>query len=182
MSFRHLLQFGSGLCCYALAVSMYFYFPGLEPAFSDLNPFARAPGAWMDSLLVLLIALPALLGPLGMAVARRHARPRLALCCVALAAFFLVAAQASTLLYARVAVIALLTGQLLALGHKAKDSVPFNWMVYMGFMMAHFSFPDAEILAGANYLAGAYLFVAGALVLQGTWKIEDPRGFSVMVG
>jgi hypothetical protein len=82
-----------------------------------------------------------------------------------------------------VALLALLSGQLLALGIKAEKSVPWNWMVYLGFALAYFTFPDAGILGAANALAGLYLLAAGALLLAGDKPKRPKRSrYRVMIG
>ena len=100
-----------------------------------------------------------------------------------LGGLFLLAGAGNPLVYGRVALIALLTGQLLALGRRSADSVPFNWMVYLGFILANINYPDSAILSGVNFAAGGYLLFAGASLLSGRWEVSSKkRGFSVMVG
>lgn len=183
MSLKRLLPLSFGLCCYLLAVSMFFYFPGVEAwTFSAFHPIVH-PSGWVCGLLVLLVVLPAVIGPTALAdLARGHARIMLVSGCFGLAALFATAGSAVPLLYVRVALMALLTGQLWALGKHAKASVPFNWMIYLAFVLANFNFPDSQILAGADFLAAAYWLVAGVLLLRGKWKVERKSRFQVMVG
>jgi hypothetical protein len=183
MSLKRLLDFSFGLCCYLLAVSMFFYFPGVEDWTFSAFSLGIKPSAWICGLLVLIVMLPAVFGPLAVAArARSYSRSVVAACCFTLAALFTLAGGGTPLLYGRVALIGLLTGQLLALGYKSKESVPYNWMLYLGFSLANFSFPDSSILAGANLGAGAYLLAAGILVLKGKWMVEKKGGYRVMVG
>jgi len=134
-------------------------------------------------LLVFAVVLPALIGPLVFINrAKRFGKAKLAGGCLALAGLFLLAGLDAPPFYGRVALIALLSGQLLALGHKAKESVPFNWMIHIGFLIANLNFPDASILCGANFLAGAYLLGAGLLVLKDYWKPDANPRSQVRVG
>lgn len=180
-----------GLACCFTAISMFFLFPAVEAraasAFEVLAPADRyglTPGMWTHLLLVSTVALPGLLGPLLLVSrARRMGETKLILGCLVLAGLYLTAAFAAPLLWGRLALLALLSGQLLALGEKAPASVPYNWMVYLGFVIANLNFPDAGILAGANVLAGTYLGGTGAFLL--VKKLSPPRkkdGYRVMVG
>jgi hypothetical protein len=114
---------------------------------------------------------------------RRFTTLKLSAASLAISSLFLIAALHTPLLYGRVALLALLSGQLLALGIKAGKSVPWNWMAYLGFVLAYFTFPDAGILHAANALAGLYLLTAGIMLLFA----DRPKGpkrprFRVMVG
>lgn len=169
----HALWFSLGLFCHLFALSMFFYFPGVEDwTFSTLHPFglsspaALGPNLWINLLLVFAVVLPGVSGPvLLMQRGRRFGKANLIAGCLALAGLHLLAAFAPPLLYGRVALIALLTGQLLALGRSHGNSIFCNWMVYVGFLVANLDFPDAGILAGANCFAGCYLLCAGVLLL-----------------
>lgn len=185
MRLKPILDFSLGAGCYLFALSMFFYFPGLEAwTSSALGAMALPHPAWICALLVLVVILPAVFSPPALVSrARDYARPVLAASCGTLGSLFLVAASGSPLLYGRVALVGLLTGQLLALGRRAAASVPFNWMVYTGFILANINYPDSAILAGANFAAGGYLLFAGAALLLGRWEVSRKnRGFSVMVG
>lgn len=186
MSIKQLLDFSFGATCYLFALSMFFYFPGVEAWTSSALGHGVLPAsAWIYGLLVLLVILPAVTSPLVLVSrARTYARPVLTASCLSLAALFIMAGAESPLLYGRVALVGLLTGQLLALGSMSRDSVPFNWMVYLGFILANINYPDSAILASANIGAGAYLLFAGVLLLTGHWEVSSgkKRGFSVMAG
>lgn len=180
-----------GLACCITAISMFFLFPGVEAwTVSFLDPLASQnrlgvdPRVWITALLVSMVALPGVLGPLLLiASARRMGDTKLILGCLVLAGLFLTASFATPLLYGRVALLALLSGQLLALGEKAPASVPYNWMVYLGFVIANLNFPDAGILAGANAFAGAYLAGTGVFLL--IKRMSPPKkknGYRVMAG
>jgi uncharacterized membrane protein (DUF485 family) len=184
MNLRHAFASSFGLFCTLLAVSMFFRFPGVAAwAFSALPSAAVMPDASINLLLVFLVVMPAVLGPLVFILrARRFEKAKLGLGSIALAGLFLVAGLSSPALCGRVALVALLCGQLLALGIKAKESVPFNCMIFLGFLDANLNFPDADILPGVDFLACAYLLCAGALVLKGAWKPESNRRSRVMVG
>jgi hypothetical protein len=191
MNLRYVFDITIGLFGTLFAALMFFYFPGLQAwTFSTLHPFAAlkpsglGAGVWIHLLLVFAVVLPGVFGPIFLVTrARRFAALKLCGGCFALAALFLVAAAHTPLLYGRVVLLALLSGQLLALGIKEGKSVPWNWMVYLGFALAYFTFPDAGIVNAANALAGTYLLVAGALSLVG----DKPKGpkqsrFRVMIG
>lgn len=184
MSLKRFFDFSVALCAYLLAVAMFFYFPGVEDWTLSAFRINITPSAWIYGLLVFMVALPAVFGPLLVSArARGYARPVLAGTCFTLAALFTLAGAGTPLLYGRVALIGLLTGQLIALGRRSKDSVPFNWMLSLAFALANFNFPDSAILSGANFLAAAYLLIAGLLVFKRKWKVEKKnRGFRVMVG
>jgi hypothetical protein len=191
MNIKHALGFSLGLFCYLFAIAMFWYFPGVESwTFSALHPIASmrpmsvGPRVWINLLMALVVFLPGVLGPMLLITrARRYQRTKLIAGCFALAALYFLAGTGETLLYGRVALIALLSGQLLALGLKAEKSVPYNWMAYLAFILANFSFPDAGILACANFLAGAYLFGAGAVLLILARKTPTKKtGYRVMVG
>lgn len=185
MNLKQLLAFSAGAAAYLYALAMFFYFPGLEAWTSSLPGSASLPpAAWVCSLLVVLVALPSALSPLALASrAGSYIRPVLAAGCVSLGGLCLLASAGHPLLYGRLALLGLLTGQLLALGRRCADSVPFNWMVYLGFILANLTFPDPAILAVANLAAGGYLLFAGASLLLGRWEVPaGKRGFSVMVG
>jgi hypothetical protein len=180
-----------GLACCLTAISMFFLFPGVEAwTVSVLDPLASQnrlgmnPRVWITLLLVSVVALPGVLGPLLLiARARRLGDAKLIMGCLVLAGLYVTAAFAAPLLCGRVALLALLSGQLLALGEKAPASVPYNWMVYLGFVIANLNFPDAGILAAANVFAGAYLAGTGVFML--VKKLSPPRkkdGYRVMVG
>jgi hypothetical protein len=191
MNLKQVLDFSFGLFCTLFAISMFFFFPGMQAwTFSALHPFASfkpaaiGTGFWINLLMVFAVFLPGVFGPVFLVTrARRYAQTKLIGGCLALAALFLLAALGTPLLYGRVALLALLSGQLLALGLKAGKSVPFNWMVYLSFALANFTFPDSGILAGANCLAGAYLLIAGIVLLALARKSKPPQpGYRVMVG
>ena len=100
-----------------------------------------------------MVFLPGVFGPLLLVTrARRYVQAKLIGGSFALAALFAPRHHGRRrLLYGRVALLALLSGQLLAFGLKhPRRAFPCNWMVYLGFILANFSFPDAAILAGAN--------------------------------
>lgn len=184
MNLRHALDFSIGLFCYFFPISMFFYFPGVEAwTFTAFHPALLAPEIWINLLLVFAVVLPAIIGPLVFITrAKRFGKAKLAGGCLALAGLFPLAGLDVPPFCGRVALIALLSGQLLALGHEAKESVPFNWMMYIGFIIANLNFPDAPILCGANFLAGTYLFGAGLLVLKNVWKPEGNPRSRVMIG
>ena len=186
LNYRPILAFFLGAACYVLAISMFFYFPGVEDwTFAALRPLSLITPVSVYALLVVTVIFPALLGPVFLIGGARHfVRAKLAGGCLTLAFFFLAAAPLSVLLYGRVALIALLTGQLLALGSRARASIMWNWLVYFGFMLANSSFPDGAILSAANYLAGAYLLLAGLMIWKGKWETGDKEksSFRVMVG
>ena len=182
---KHLLDLSIGALGYLFALSMFFYFPGVEAWTTSNFGSASLPySAWLCALLVLLVAMPAVFSPLALAaLARDYARPVLAASCASLGGLFLLAGAGDPLLYGRVALIGLLTGQLLALGRRSPDSVPFNWMIYLGFILANINYPDSAILSGINFAAGGYLLFAGASVLSGRWEVASrKRGVGVMVG
>lgn len=191
MNIRYVLDIVIGLFGTMLAASMFFYFPGLQAwTFTTLHPIAAlkpavlGPGLWIDLLLVFAVALPGLFGPLFLVTrARRFAGFKLIAACLALSTLFLIAAAHAPLLYGRVALLSLLSGQLLALGIKAEKTVPWNWMVYLGFALAYFTFPDAGIIKAANALAGTYLLACGALLFAADRpkRSKDSR-FRVMIG
>lgn len=191
MNLRYVIDATLGLLATFFAALMFFYFPGLQAwTFSALHPFAilkpalLGPGVWINLLLVFTVALPGLLGPVFLATrSRRFATLKLAAASLAISSLFLIAAMHTPLLYGRVALLSLLSGQLLALGIKSGKSVPWNWMAYLGFVLAYFTFPDEGILQAANALAGLYLLGAGIALLL----TERPKGpkrprFRVMVG
>jgi hypothetical protein len=191
MNLRYVLDATLGLLGTLFAASMFFYFPGLQAwTFSALHPIAIlkpaliGPGIWINLLLVFAVALPGVLGPVLLATrSRRFTTFKLSAASLAISSLFLIAALHTPLLYGRVALLALLSGQLLALGIKAGKSVPWNWMAYLGFVLAYFTFPDAGILHAANALAGLYLLTAGIMLLFA----DKPKGpkrprFRVMVG
>lgn len=191
MILRQFVDFTLGICATLFAISMFFYFPGVQAwTFSALHPLASlrpaglGTGFWINLLMVFAVVLPGIFGPIFLVTrARRYARTKLVAGCLALAALFAIAAFATPLLYGRVALLALLSGQLLALGLKSEKSVPWNWMVYLGFALANFTFPDAAILAGANGLASAYLLAVGIVLAVQAGKPQPPkRGYRVMVG
>ncbi len=182
---KQILAFSIGAFAYLFALSMFFYFPGLEAWTATLPVSGSLPySTWLCSLLVLLVVLPSALSPLALASrAGSFVRPVVAAGCVSLGGLFLLAAGGHPLLYGRLALVGLLTGQLLALGRRCADSVPFNWMVYLGFILANFTYPDAAILSGVNMIAGGYLLFAGASLLAGRWHIPVKKsGYGVMVG
>lgn len=185
MSPKQILDLSFSAFAYFFALSMFFYFPGVEAWTSAAIGMASLPySAWVCGLLVLVVMLPAVVSPLAL-VARSGAYTRgvLSASCVALGGLLLLAGAGNPLLYGRVALIGLLTGQVLALGRRSADSVPFNWMVYLGFILANLNYPDSAILSGANFMAGAYLLFAGFSLLLGRWEVSgSKRGFSVMVG
>jgi hypothetical protein len=186
-SLKPILDFSLGVAAFLFACSMFFYFPGVEAwtssTLASLGPVSLPDSAWVCALLVLLVVLPAVFSPAVLVTrSRDFARPVLAASCAALGGLFLVACAGSPLLYGRVALVGLLTGQVLALGRRSPDSVPFNWMVYTGFILANINYPDSAILAGANLVAGCYLLFAGIALLLGRWEVSGKRGFSVMVG
>lgn len=185
---KPILDFSVGAAAYLFALSMFFYFPGVEAwtatGLAAIGTISLPYSAWICALLVLLVILPAIFSPAALvARSRDFARPVLAASCAALGGVFLVAGASSPLLYGRVALLGLLTGQLLVLGRRSADSVPFNWMVYLGFILANINYPDSAILAAANIVAGCYLLFAGASLLLGRWDVSTKNGgFSVMVG
>jgi hypothetical protein len=189
MNLKHALGFSLGLFCYLFAISMFFYFPGVEAwTFSALHPFAAfrpgvlGPRLGINILMALLVFLPGLFGPLLFILrARSYPRAKLILGCLVLAGLYALAGMGEPLLYGRVALIALLSGHLLAMGLRAERSVPYNWMLYLAFILANFTFPDRGILAAANFLASAYLLGAGALLLFGS-RPRKKQGYRVMVG
>lgn len=191
MNIRYVFDITIGLFGTLFAALMFFYFPGLQAwTFSALHPIAAlkpaalGAGIWIHLLLVFAVVLPGVFGPLFLVTrARRFAALKLGGGCFALAALFLVAAAHTPLLYGRVALLALLSGQLLALGIKAEKSVPWNWMVYLGFALAYFTFPDSAILNVANALTAAYLLASGVLLLADR-KPKGPKRsrFRVMIG
>ena len=184
MNYKHALDFSVGLFCYLFSISMFFYFPGVEAwAFSAFQPSLLTPDIWINLLLVLVVVLPAVIGPLVFILrAKKFAKAKLTGGCLALAGLLVLAGFHAPLLYGRVALIALLSGQLLALGSKEKESVPFNWMIYIGFIIANLNFPDAPILSGADFLAGAYLIGAAVLALKDFGKPAGKERSRVMVG
>lgn len=184
MSLKQFIDFSLGAFAYLFACSMFFYFPGVEAwTSSAIAPVSLPWSAWICALLVLLVILPAVISPIALVSrARDYARPVLAASCLSLGALFLLAGAGQPLLYGRVALVGLLTGQFLALGRKSRDSVPFNWMVYLGFILANINYPDPAILAGANYVAGSYLLFAGAYLLLGRWEVARKNRFTVSVG
>ena len=199
MNIKHAIAFSLSLFCYLFAIAMFFYFPGVEEwTLSALHPFAApfaaplaalepvaiGPRAWINMLMALLVFLPGVFGPLLFITrARRYANAKLILGSLAIAALFALAGMGEPLLYGRVALMALLTGHLLAFGLKVPESVPYNWMIYLTFVLANFSFPDEAILAGANYLTGGYLLGVGVLLFIRARKAPDKnRGYRVMVG
>lgn len=191
MNLRHVIDFTLGLLATLFAISMFFFFPGVQAwTFSALHPFASlrpagiGTGFWINMLMVFAVVLPGIFGPIFLVTrARRYVQAKLIGGSFALAALFALATMTAPLLYSRVALLALLSGQLLALGLKSEKSVPWNWMVYLGFTLANFTFPDAAILAGANALAGIYLFAVGVLLTMQARKPQPPKsGYRVMVG
>ena len=191
MNFKQVIDFSLGLFGTLFAISMFFFFPGVQArTFSALHPFAGlrptgvGTGFWINVLLVFTVVLPGIFGPVFLVTrARRFANAKLIGGCFALAGLFALAAMMSPLLYGRVALLSLLSGQLLALGLKAEKSVPWNWMVYLSFALANFTFPDAGILALANGLAGVYLLVTGVVLFLELRKPQPPKsGYRVMVG
>lgn len=186
MSLKQILDFTIGAFCYLFAVSMFFYFPAVEAwTLIRVGSALFSPSAWISALLVLLVVIPAVVSPVVL-VSRSHdyARPVLAAACLSLGALFLTAGFEAPLLYGRVALISLLSGQLLALGLRSRDSVPFNWMVYLAFILANMNYPDAGILSAANLAAGCYLLFAGSALVTGHWEISEKKkgGYRVMVG
>lgn len=191
MTLKQVFAFSLSLFCYGFAIAMFFYFPGVEAwthsalhPLAALKPVALGPRAWINILMALLVFLPGVFGPLLFITrARRYGNAKLILGSLAIAALFALAGMGEPLLYGRVALMALLTGHLLAFGLKAPESVPYNWMIYLAFVLANFSFPDIAILAGANYLTGGYLLGVGVLLFIRSRKAPDKkRGFRVMVG
>jgi len=191
MNLKHALGFSFGLFCYLFAISMFFCFPGVEAWTSStlhpiaaLRPAAIGPHLGINVLMALLVFMPGIFGPLLFITrARRHGNAKLILGSLALACLYALAGMGEPLLYGRVALMALLTGQLLAFGLKVPESVPYNWMTYLAFILANFSFPDPGILAGANFMTGGYLLGAGVLLFIRTRKTpEKKNGFRVMVG
>jgi len=191
MNLRYVFDITIGLFGTLFAALMFFYFPGLQAwTFTALHPIAAlkpsglGAGIWIHLLLVFAVVLPGVFGPLFLVTrARRFVILKLGGGCLALASLFLFAALHTPLLYGRVALMALLSGQLLALGIKAEKSVPWNWMAYLGFALANFTFPDAGIISAANVLTGVYLLASGAVLLRS----EKPKGpkqsrFRVMIG
>jgi hypothetical protein len=191
MNIRYVFDALIGLFGTVFAALMFFYFPGLQAwTFSALHPIAAlkpalfGPGVWIDLLLVFAVALPGVFGPVFLATrSRRFAALKMTAACLAIGSLFLIAAWHAPLLYGRVALLALLSGQLLALGIKAGKTVPWNWMVYLGFVLAYFTFPDAGILRAANAFAGLYLLASCALLLLADKPKRPKRSrFRVMVG
>ena len=191
MNLKHALRFSLGLFCYLFGMSMFFYFPGVEAwthtalhPLAPLRPMAIGPHLWMNLLMALLVFLPGLFGPLFfIARARRYANAKLILGSFALASLYVLAGAGEPLLYGRVALLALLSGHLLAFGLRCPESVPFNWMIYLAFVLANFSFPDAGILAGANFLTAGYLLGVGVLLLIRSRKAPEGKNrFRIMVG
>ncbi len=192
MNLKQVIDFSLGLFGTLFAISMFFFFPGVQAwTFSALHPFAAfrpallGTGFWINLLMVFAVMLPGVFGPVFLVMrARRYAGTKLIVGCFAVAALFALATLGTPLLYGRVALLSLLSGQLLALGLKSGKSVPFNWMVYLSFALANFTFPDASILAATNGMVGLYLLVAGILLLlEQTRKPEKPKsGYRVMVG
>ena len=124
--------------------------------------------------LVLLVVLPSVFLP-GFLAGRAgiHTRAALSVGCLGLAGLFFMGGAQSPYLFGRVALMALFTGQLFALGKHCRASVPYNWMAYFAFVMANFTFPDTKILAAANFTSGAYLLCSGSLLLNRKWKGEE---------
>lgn len=190
MNLKYVLDAAIGIFGTLFAALMFFYFPGLQAwTFSTLHPFAAlkpatlGPGFWMHLLLVFAVMLPGIFGPVFLVMrARRFAAAKLIGGCLALSILFLVASFHAPLLYGRVALLALLSGQLLALGLRAGKSVPWNWMVYLGFALANFTFPDPAILRAANALAGGYLLASGLLLLMAGPRPPKDSRYRVMVG
>lgn len=191
MNLKHAIAFSLSLACFLFAIAMFFYFPGVEAwTHSALHPLAAfkpvaiEPQVWINMLMALLVFLPGVFGPLFFITrARRYANAKLILGSLAIAALFVLAGMGEPLLYGRVALMALLTGHLLAYGLKAPESVPYNWMIYLAFALANFSFPDEAILAGVNYLTGGYLLGVGVLLFIRSRKAPGKnRGYRVMVG
>jgi hypothetical protein len=191
MTLKHAIGFAFGLFCYAFAISMFFWFPGVEAwthsalhPIASLRPAALGPHIWLNLMMALLVFMPGLFGPLLFITrARRHGNAKLILGSLALAGLYALAGMGEPLLYGRVALLALLTGQLLAFGLKVPESVPYNWMTYLAFILANFSFPDSAILAGANFLTAGYLLGAGVALFIRTRKTPDKKsGYRVMVG
>ena len=191
MNLRQAIDFSLGMFATVFAIAMFFYFPGVQAwAFSALHPLASlrptavGTGFWINLLMVFAVVLPGIFGPIFLVTrARRYVQTKLIAGSFALAALFALATLGTPLLYGRVALLALLSGQLLALGLKSEKSVPWNWMVYLGFALANFTFPDAPILAGANALAGLYLFGVAILLTLQARKPQPPKsGYRVMVG
>ena len=185
MSLKQLLDFSVGACAFLLALSMFFWYPSVEAWIASALGLPALP-SWLRTgmLLEALVALPAVFAPLLLVSrARGLARPALAAACLTMAALFLSAAASAPLLAGRVALVGLLTGQLLALGGRCGNSVPLNWMLYLGFILANLTFPDAAILAGANFAAALYLLFAGGSLLLGHWEVSGKRRrYRVMVG
>ncbi len=191
MNIKQALGFSFALFCYLFAISMFFCFPSVEAwTFSALHPLASfrpvaiGPRVWIDILMAFLVFMPGLFSPLLFILrARRYERAKLIAGCFSLAALYVVAGMGEPLLYGRVALIALLSGHLLVLGIKAPQSIPFNWMIYLAFILANFTFPDTGILDGADFLAGGYLCGAGlVLLLQALNTPRKGGGYRVMVG
>lgn len=197
MNLKHAIAFSLSLFCYLFAIAMFFCFPGVEAwthsalhpfaaPFAALEPVAIGPRAWINMLMALLVFLPGLFGPLLFITrARRYANAKLILGSLALAALFVLAGMGEPLLYGRVALIALLSGHLLAFGLKFPESVPYNWMAYLAFILANFSFPDEAILAAANYATAGFLLGVGVLLFIRSRKSkasDKNRGYRVMVG
>lgn len=192
MKLKHVIDFTLGLFATLFAISMFFFFPGVQAwTFSTLHPFAALPSAgpgsgfWIKMLMVFAVMLPGAFGPIFLVTrARRSMQAKLIGGCFALGALFALATTLGPpLLYGRVALLALLSGQLVALGLKSNKSVPWNWMVYLAFALANFTFPDAAILACANGLAALYLFSVGILLTIQARKPQPPKsGYRVMVG
>jgi hypothetical protein len=189
MNLRYVLDVTLGIFGTLFAAAMFFYFPGLQDwAFTTLHPIAALKpaglghGLWINLLMVFAVVLPGVFGPIFLVTrARRFGAAKLIAGCFALSALFLVAAFHTPLLYGRVVLLALLSGQLVALGLKSEKSVPWNWMVYLGFALAYFTFPDAGILNASNALAGAYLATSGTLLLLSD-KPKPKSGYRVMIG
>lgn len=187
MNLKRALGFSFGLFCYLFAISMFFFFPGMAAwTFSALHPFAALRHSigsrlGIDVLMALLVFLPGVIGPMLFILrTRRFKRAKLAIGCLSLACLYLSAGLGEPLLYGRVALLALLTGHLLAMGIAEERSVPYNWMAFLAFVLANFTFPDTPILIAADFLAAAYLYGAGSvLILMGR---KRKPGYRIMVG
>jgi hypothetical protein len=191
MNIKQAFAFSFGLFSYLFAIAMFFYFPGVEAwtsstlhPFAALRPVSMGPRVWINLLMALLVFMPGVFGPLFFITrARVYGNAKLILGCMALAGLYLCAGAGEPLLYGRVALLALLSGHLLALGLKAPESVPYNWMLYLAFVLANFSFPDRGILAGANFLAAGYMLGAGVMLFIRSRKTPTKKGgYRVMVG
>src|SRR3954464_4016814 len=93
MSIKQISGLVFGLLCFLFAMSMFFLFPRVESwSAGELHPIALTNGEWMNLLLVLLVVLPAMLGPMALShLAGRHERTALTLGCLALASLFFTA-------------------------------------------------------------------------------------------